>query len=224
MSAEIGRRLRSAREASGLTLQDIERRTRISRRDLIAIEQGRFNFHANPVYVRSYIRAYANAVGENPQLILNLLYREQGSHRRGRRPVSDPNSRQFLPTTSANAERTVPPRRPVNRQGHTDHSGWKQWVHEVSSCEPKRRSRSQHQFRSAREYGRSSERESGFTDAEETGMERLSRREKTYSRRNRQRGSKKLTFEKVYTGFLLIGTVLLIIASIWFVWFRMTNA
>lgn len=221
MSAEIGRRLRSAREASGLTLQDIERRTKISRRDLIAIEQGRFNFLANPVYVRSYIRAYANTVGENPQIILNQL--QQGSVRRGRRPVSDQSARQFLPTASSNSERTIPPRRPVNRHKQTDHSEQELTAVGALSYEPKRRSRSQHHLRSAREYGNSSVRSSELMAGEEAETGRLSRRERSCSRRNRQRGTKKSIFEKVYTWFLIIGTVLLIIASIWFVWFRMVN-
>lgn len=219
MSAEIGRRLRSAREASGLTLQDIERRTKISRRDLIAIEQGRFNFLANPVYVRSYIRTYANTVGENPQSILNQL--QQGSVRRGRRPVSDQNARQFLPTASSNRERTIPPRRPANRHERTDHTEQELMADEALSYEPQRRSRSQRHLRSAREYGDSSVRSSELMAGEEAGTGRLSRRERSYSRRNRQRGTKKSMFEKVYTWFLMIGTALLVIASIWFVWFRM---
>ncbi len=224
MSAEIGRRLRNAREASGLTLQDIEKRTKISRRDLIAIEQGRFNFLANPVYIRSYIRAYANTVGENPQLILNQLHREQGTVRRGRSPVPDQNARQFLPSASRKAERTVPPRRPSNSHKRTGYTGQQLAANEVLSYETTRTSRNQYHLRSVREYGYSSARSSELTAAEETGTEHLSRHKKTSSRRNRQRRTKTSIFEKVYTWFLMIGAILLVVASIWFVWFRMMNA
>ncbi|WP_312853947.1 helix-turn-helix domain-containing protein [Thermoactinomyces mirandus] len=213
---EIGRRLRNAREARGLTLHDIERRTRISRRDLIAIEQGRFDFHANPVYVRSYIRAYANAVGENPQLILNQLHKKQETVQRIRR--SDQNARQFLPTASNNMERTAPPRRLANRHERPYHSGREHTADGASSYGP-RGTRSQH-LRSAREPMRFSE----TTAVEEKRTKRLSRREESYSRRSRRRGTKKSVFEKVYTWFLLIGAILLVIASIWFIWFRMVNA
>lgn len=70
MSAEIGKRLRQARESLGLSLEELEAQTRIHKNYLLALENGQFDLLPSPIYVRSYIRSYANAVGENPQVIL----------------------------------------------------------------------------------------------------------------------------------------------------------
>ncbi|MBA4494406.1 helix-turn-helix domain-containing protein [Paenactinomyces guangxiensis] len=70
MSVEIGKRLKQARESMGLSLEDLEARTRIQKKYLIALENGQFGLLPSPIYVRSYLRSYANVVGENPQTIL----------------------------------------------------------------------------------------------------------------------------------------------------------
>lgn len=72
MSVEIGKRLKQARETLGLTLEDIEAQTRIQRRYLQAIENGQFDLLPGPIYVRSYVRSYANIVGENPHALLKF--------------------------------------------------------------------------------------------------------------------------------------------------------
>lgn len=59
---DFGTALRRAREAAGLTLDDIFARTRISLRHLRAIESG--DFPSVPqTYIRAFIREYARAVG-----------------------------------------------------------------------------------------------------------------------------------------------------------------
>lgn len=70
MSLDIGKRLKQAREMQGFTLEDIAAQTRIPRKYLLAIENGQFDLLPSPIYVRSYVRSYANSVGENPQLLL----------------------------------------------------------------------------------------------------------------------------------------------------------
>jgi hypothetical protein len=57
----------------GLSLEDIEARTGIQKKYLLAIENGQFDLLPNPIYLRSYVRSYANTVGENPQFLLQLL-------------------------------------------------------------------------------------------------------------------------------------------------------
>lgn len=81
MSVEIGKRLKQARETLGLSLADIEAQTRIHKKYLEAIENGQFDLLPGPIYVRSYIRSYANVVGENPQVLLKLYQSPIGSHR-----------------------------------------------------------------------------------------------------------------------------------------------
>ena len=58
-----GERLRSAREAAGLTRTDIASRTKIAERHLIAIEDNRFGDLAARTYAVGFARAYARALG-----------------------------------------------------------------------------------------------------------------------------------------------------------------
>lgn len=70
MSSEISRQLKEARESLGLSLEDIQEKTRILKGHLIAIENGQFDKLPSPYYARKYLRQYAEAVGLEPQHIL----------------------------------------------------------------------------------------------------------------------------------------------------------
>lgn len=59
----IGERLIEARDARGLTLEDAERDTRISRRYLQALEDERFDIIPAPVYARGFLRSYTQYLG-----------------------------------------------------------------------------------------------------------------------------------------------------------------
>ncbi len=61
--AAVGERLRAAREASGRSLGDIEAVTRIRVAYLGAIDGGRRGELPGDVFVKGFLRAYANAVG-----------------------------------------------------------------------------------------------------------------------------------------------------------------
>ncbi|WP_298674368.1 helix-turn-helix domain-containing protein [uncultured Sphingomonas sp.] len=61
----VGERLRSAREAQGLTLAEIAARTRVPQRHLEAIESGDFASLPSPTYAVGFARAYARSVGED---------------------------------------------------------------------------------------------------------------------------------------------------------------
>lgn len=73
--ADIGYRLIRAREARGLTLEDAERDTRISRRYLEALEDEQFEVIPAPVYARGFLRSYAQYLGMDPQELLALFPR-----------------------------------------------------------------------------------------------------------------------------------------------------
>jgi hypothetical protein len=73
--AEIGFRLTRAREARGLTLEDAERDTRISRRYLEALETEQFEVIPAPVYARGFLRSYSQYLGMDPQEVLGLFPR-----------------------------------------------------------------------------------------------------------------------------------------------------
>jgi cytoskeletal protein RodZ len=60
---EIGKALREAREAKGLSMDDIQELTKIQKRYLEAIEEGNYSILPGQFYVKAFIRQYAEAVG-----------------------------------------------------------------------------------------------------------------------------------------------------------------
>ncbi len=67
-----GNKLREAREARGLSLDDVAHVTRIPRSSLALLEEGRADKLPAPVFVRGFIRAYARAVGLDPAVVVRL--------------------------------------------------------------------------------------------------------------------------------------------------------
>jgi cytoskeletal protein RodZ len=63
---DVGATLQSARERSGLSLEDVARRTKISVRVLRAIEDNAFDAVPGGIFTRGYLRAYAREVGLDP--------------------------------------------------------------------------------------------------------------------------------------------------------------
>ncbi|MBP2057646.1 cytoskeletal protein RodZ [Lactobacillus colini] len=61
--ADIGDKLRSARKAKGMSIEDVEKITKIQRRYLAAIENNEFDQLPGDFYVRAFIRQYADIVG-----------------------------------------------------------------------------------------------------------------------------------------------------------------
>ena len=66
----IGSQLRQAREARGLSLEQIQRATRIKRVFLEAIEADRLEDLPGPVQARGFVRSYASHVGLDPETLL----------------------------------------------------------------------------------------------------------------------------------------------------------
>jgi cytoskeleton protein RodZ len=71
-STGIGERLRSAREALGLSLEEIENVTRIRRSFLVALEQESFDVLPGPAYARGFLRTYASYLGIPSEDVLDL--------------------------------------------------------------------------------------------------------------------------------------------------------
>ncbi len=63
--ADLGSQLRELRQAQGVPLEQVAGKTRIQSRLLKAIEQGRLEDLPESVYVHSFIRQYADALGLN---------------------------------------------------------------------------------------------------------------------------------------------------------------
>lgn len=68
---QIGEKLREAREEKQLSLEDIQKITKIQSRYLVAIEQDDFYALPGKFYARAFIKEYAQAVGIDP---VDLLY------------------------------------------------------------------------------------------------------------------------------------------------------
>ncbi len=70
VTCDTDRDLKTAREARGLSLNDVFQTTRVSAINLQALENGDFRALPPPVYTRSFIRKYARAVGIDEKLLL----------------------------------------------------------------------------------------------------------------------------------------------------------
>lgn len=70
---ELGKALTEGRIAKGLTLHDVERDTRISRKYLLALEEGNLGVLPAPVYARAFMRTYAQYLGLNARTLVQQL-------------------------------------------------------------------------------------------------------------------------------------------------------
>ena len=66
-AANVGARLREAREARSMELRDIAATTKISIGALEALEQNDFDPLPGGIFTRAFVRAYANEVGLDPE-------------------------------------------------------------------------------------------------------------------------------------------------------------
>jgi cytoskeletal protein RodZ len=77
----VGERLRVAREAKGLSLEDVAAQTRIPQRHLESIETGDWEHLPAPTYTIGFAKSYASAVGLDRSEIGNDLREEMGGQR-----------------------------------------------------------------------------------------------------------------------------------------------
>jgi cytoskeleton protein RodZ len=72
---DLGSTLQAARNAKGLTLEEISAELRIEARQLAALEECRFTDIGPPVFVKGYLRHYGNRLGLNYNDLLAAYYR-----------------------------------------------------------------------------------------------------------------------------------------------------
>lgn len=77
----VGQRLRAAREAKGLSLEDLAAQTRIPLRHLASIETGDWEHLPAPTYTIGFAKSYASAVDLDRAEIGNDLREEMGGQR-----------------------------------------------------------------------------------------------------------------------------------------------
>lgn len=68
--SELGQQLREARLQKGMSLDDVQEMTKIRKRYLEAIEAGDYKILPGSFYVRAFIKTYAEAVGIDPEELL----------------------------------------------------------------------------------------------------------------------------------------------------------
>jgi len=68
--------LKAAREAQNLTIYEVAELTQIRSDHIRAIDQGDYEVFSAPVYIRGFVRTYAQAVRLNPGPILAMLNQE----------------------------------------------------------------------------------------------------------------------------------------------------
>ena len=69
----LGETLQKARQARGVTLEEVSQETRISRRYLEALENENFGLLPAPVYARGFLRIYARFLGLEPAELMPLF-------------------------------------------------------------------------------------------------------------------------------------------------------
>jgi cytoskeleton protein RodZ len=70
---EFGDKLRQERERQGLSLKDVAEKTKVSRRCLEAIEQGRRADLPHPVYAKGFVRHYSKFLGVDEGIVEEFL-------------------------------------------------------------------------------------------------------------------------------------------------------
>ena len=75
----VGQKLKEARIAKGLTLDDLQQTTKIQKRYLIAIEEGNYDALPGTFYVKAFVKQYAETVGLDPNEIVSELDKDLGT-------------------------------------------------------------------------------------------------------------------------------------------------
>ncbi|SNZ09787.1 protein RodZ, contains Xre-like HTH and DUF4115 domains [Terribacillus aidingensis] len=103
---DIGAKLREARESKGMTLEDVQQRTKIQKRYLKAIEENNHSVMPGDFYTRAFIKEFAQTVGVNPDEVLQQKQQETAAA-----PVQEEREAPSRQERSQARENDRPPRR-----------------------------------------------------------------------------------------------------------------
>ncbi|WP_100373141.1 helix-turn-helix domain-containing protein [Bacillus sp. FJAT-45037] len=101
--SELGQHLKETREQKGLSLEDLQRTTKIQKRYLQAIEEGRFDTLPGLFYARAFVKTYAEAVGLDSEVLFDQYRSEL------------PNPQKEAVDLPSRSERTKSPVRPTKK-------------------------------------------------------------------------------------------------------------
>jgi cytoskeletal protein RodZ len=99
--SDLGTILKEAREERGISLREIATTTKISVVALEALERSDYSRLPGGIFDRSFVRAYALAVGVDPESAVRQLLEELAVHKRNaelnaKRPQITKDDREFL--------------------------------------------------------------------------------------------------------------------------------
>lgn len=77
MKETVGYLLKRTREVREIELEEISKKTKISVRFLQAIEEGRWNILPGDVFIKGFIRVYAQYLGLNPEEVVEKYVQER---------------------------------------------------------------------------------------------------------------------------------------------------
>lgn len=95
MLKEFGQDLKKLRELKGISIAEISAESRINTKFLNLLESGNFDFQPE-TYVRSFIKAYARAINENENQLLNEYDKAKAGFY-ARRKFADENAKDISP-------------------------------------------------------------------------------------------------------------------------------
>jgi cytoskeletal protein RodZ len=92
----VGKQLHQAREAKGLTIQQVGEATKIRTDHIQAIEEGNFGDFPAPIYIRGFVRTYATLLKLDAAQTVAALDSELGRMEKFREPPPFPEYRHTL--------------------------------------------------------------------------------------------------------------------------------
>lgn len=111
MLKEFGQDLRKLRELKGVSIAEISAESRINSKFLVNLENGIFDFQPE-TYIRSFIKAYARALNENENQLLNDYDKAKAGFYSRRKFLSDEGKEILQPEEKITISVTEQPKKP----------------------------------------------------------------------------------------------------------------
>lgn len=211
--AEIGQRLRQARERLGYSLVQVSRETQIEVKYLHAIERGQLHLLPNMIYARAYIKKYAELMGEKIRFSQMSQHRQQ--RRNSTRTTQSTQTQQTL-RRSTYRQRNIRPRSDLLDEEDYRPFSTQKFRKVVPNTTSKRRVINPSYVEEEPEETNQAEEVEDIEEVEELEeevMEELPSRRVAHTR-DKEEGA----WTSWYTRGLIIGAILLVLATIYFIY------
>ena len=93
----LGERLKKAREESNISLEQIENETQIRKKHIIALEEGNYDDLPGEIYIKKFLKKYAEYLGVNTEMVLSIFQKEERAYPQDLKDVSLKPKTQKLP-------------------------------------------------------------------------------------------------------------------------------